>query len=77
MAIYQMAFMDGSPRLKKFVIGAGALALIAGLVGIAVSGVLSGRHFVHTDHNDSTDPAAVARRVLTSVPLIDGYVCID
>ena len=64
--------------MKKFIVWAGALAFLAGLVGIAASGVLSGRHVVHSDpDSESNEPAAVARRVLTSVPLIDGLGGID
>lgn len=64
-------FSDGSSRWKKVALGVAALV---GLAAVAAAGVFTGRHLLRSTVTGSNNPADVARRVLTSVPLIDGCV---
>ena len=68
-----LTFSSGSSRWEKVVVAA---AVVVGLVAAAIVGVFTGRYVLQSRALASDHPADVARTVLLSVPLIDGWVYI-
>jgi len=66
-----LTFSGGSSRWKEVALAAAA---VVGLVAAAAVGVFMGRYVLHSRAPASDRPADVAKTVLMSVPLIDGWV---